>query len=151
VHGLQQLLLGSDQLGAVNLHHRLAGTHFDAGRVDVQPLQPAGRPGGDGAQAGLVGLDPPEQLQWRLHGTALHRPDLDLHQRRGAWRDAEPGQRHIAVIVLVRGHRDQVHAADRALVVGVGGAHLRVHRAGVEDLPFRTVPGGCTGMPAMVV
>ena len=91
LHGDQVFLLRGDEIGAVNIHQRLALLHRLARGVDVELLDPALEPRRHGVQAPLVRLHDAHRAHgsrqfahcrsFRAHAELLHLVDVDFHQR----------------------------------------------------------------------
>ena len=127
----QELLLGREELRAVEREQRLALAHRLAQAVGVELADPAADLERDVGQAALVVGHPAHRAH--RHG---ERPQL-----RPGGGDADllapPGVEHdLPARDLALEHRHQVHLADRA-TPGLGVADRGVHRAGVVgDLVF---------------
>ena len=71
--GLQQLLLGGNQLRTVEIHQMIILPHRRAGIIDEHIVDPSRHPGRNIFQAGFVVIDLAGHVDLRLHVTAFHR------------------------------------------------------------------------------
>ena len=129
LEGPEQLLLGAEQLGAVDVRQVIALADRHARVVHEQPVQSPAHPGGDVREPRLVVVDLPHQADLRRDELPLDRGDLDVHQRRRLVAGGELPRP--AGHVTRRSHGDQGH-----LALGAdsrpGPADLRVHGARPE-------------------
>ncbi|VTR69342.1 hypothetical protein DESC_740081 [Desulfosarcina cetonica] len=159
--GDEVLLLGREQVGAVNVEQWLALLHGLAHIIHMQGLDPAVELGVDRVDTGLVEGDRAEGTDRLGKGPALHAAQANPHVLAGHRVDADGRTGSLLTIIVFRVHWHQVHAHGRFAwrVANVGGIHgrhpvfdglagLGVHPAGLEHIRRhgRRRPDGSTSV-----